>query len=521
MNSLYLRLLIVFSFIVIASSAQKLKFQVTDKFKIKDDGSGYFLKFGDTYLRYDIDYGHAQLGYIAKLKKVHYGISLFRYDANMQEVQKFSLDNEQKQLGPFRPYLIAFGNKLDIIYYKYMDDEDAVKMFVTQVDPNNLSIIKTIELFKYDQKNVGLFKMESVYDKNNVFVVASPSEEHVLIMQSNTAEVHSFIVDEDLSILKNSVFAVPSLKDLKWNSAFLDNEDNKYFSYEYKQDKDVLAGTVTDNNKDEPKPQPFKLNEGNFIPANIAFAGSQDGKHIYLYGNYRGNFNADYANKGVFLATVDNSALAINTPTLFAYPDDIKARSENMDFGYKKKGDIFLKDINYSLHQLNDETVALTGFLFYQSYVSTMKGTFATPHAGPIVAAFITSGKKAAFTIIPRDYSDEAASAPADIIPLVYHDKLVCLYADKEKNINNDFEKNPSGVKGGEDMSLAAAVFNKDGNLLSRSIIADKPGDNNYFILDGAVKLRDKLYMIPIGREKIGWGRPYFQYEKLGTLEIN
>src|SRR6266542_5105746 len=94
---------------------------------------GSIIRVNDNFIRYEVDYGHMQLAYTAKLNKVKYGINLYRYDNDMKEVQTLSLDDKQKDLGPFIPSFFTFGGKLHVLYYQYTND-NTIKFFLTQVN---------------------------------------------------------------------------------------------------------------------------------------------------------------------------------------------------------------------------------------------------------------------------------------------------------------------------------------------------------------------------------------------------
>jgi len=493
------------------SKAQEFNYTVTKEFAIKNDDMGSIIRVNDNFIRYEVDYGPMQLAYTAKLNKVKYGINLYRYDNDMKAVQTLSLDDKQKDLGPFIPSFFTFGGKLHVLYYQYTND-NTIKLFLTQVNPADLSITKKVEIFSFDQKNVGVFKIDNAISANHVYVSASPDKKSVLVAHGNSSAITTCIIDDQLNITHNSVVEIPALTRFSIVSLFLDNNNNKYFSYNYMENKENRRGILTDDNKGNTKFLEFKTGQPDYSANNLQFAGTKDNK-VYIYANYYG----DYLNEGLLLTTIDTATFQISNARLFPYPDDYKQRISKMDFGEKVKGKYSIRKVDYEFRELENGTLTFAGVPSYTVVSSGMKSTRFDDYAGPVMTVFISPDYKANFSMIPRSQKGTAASA---VMLATYNNNLVCVYADKEKNINSAMDDDPSTTKDAEDLVLGVAVFDSKGNIVRRTKIADKPGGNNYFITALSQKMTDKAFLIPIGRMRVNMVKYYFEFQKLAGVEI-
>src|SRR5262245_1113981 len=96
--------------ILIASSlhAQKIKFTLSDKFEFRqEEGQAY--KIGNSFYRMDLDMKGPQFAFTAKLSKATHAITLYKYDANMNQIKKLELEGGKKNFGPFTSRLINFN----------------------------------------------------------------------------------------------------------------------------------------------------------------------------------------------------------------------------------------------------------------------------------------------------------------------------------------------------------------------------------------------------------------------------
>lgn len=494
-------------------NAQEFNVSETKDFTIKNDDLGSFVKVGNNYIRYEIDYGPMQFAYTAKLKKVRYGVNLYRYDENMKEAQKVSLDNDKKGMGPFVPGFFGFAGKLYVLYYQFGDD-DVIKTFLAEVNPDNLTITKTVELFTFDQKNVGIFKIEDAIGSNKIFAIASPYKKKVLIAHCNSASISSCIIDEHLNITNNTFIQSQGKEKFAVASLFLDNNSTKYFAYNYAENKENRRGILTEDNKGAAKFQEFKTGESEHWANRLQFASSKDNNKVYVYANYYGN----YLDEGLLLTTINAATFEINKPTLFAYPEDYKKRINKLGFGADNKGTLSVRRVDYQVKELDNGTLAFAGVPSYTVATNYSRGMMYTEYAGPIMMVFVSPDNKANFSMIPRRQKGNIQTS--SIMLATYNDNLVCIYCDKEKNLSIGLKDDPSMSYDLQNVVLAAAVFDSDGNIIRRKKIADKPDGGNNFFNSANWQVTDRSFLIPIGRQRVNMVKYYIQLEKLATVEI-
>lgn len=508
-------LLLLATLLTLCSFAQNLSYSISPTFKIKDEAST-FIRAGNTVIRYEINSGPMQMAYTAKLARVRYDITLHKYDAKMQESETVKLGDDKTSFGPFRPYLFTYMGTLHVLYYQYLDG-DVIKLYLAQVSADALKISKTTELCSFNQKNVGIFNMADAIQSNKIRATASPDGTKVLVVHSNTEQIRTFLINEDLAVVKSVDMPTPDLKGFNLTSIMLDNNGNKYFAYDYTEDKENRRGLIIDNNNVKPKLQPYRLNQGGYDANSLSFAASQDGKQVYMYANYY----QDQQNEGIFLATISPENAEVSKAELYPYPDAFKEQLLNGDFANKRKGSITVNKIYYSFSTLSNGTITLNGVPSYSSSNTTSRGYSMTNYyAGPVVSVFISPQKKAVFTMIPRNLSASAAAGPHEALYIPMNDKLMCVYADKERNLDVGITDKPYTNTLASEMILIAATYDSNGTLLSRKKIADKPGSSNYFMLDENFSIGNRLFLLPVGRQRVSMVKYYTEYEQLATLEL-
>jgi len=144
------------------------------------------------------------MGFTMKLGKIHYTVNLHSYDAGMKELKKISLDDGKKTLGPFPPYVFVHNQKLEVIYYRYVEDQETMKLFLAQINPADLSV-ETKELLTIDQKNIGLFESEDALRQIKLFEKFSPDSSKILITNCNDKAIFSCVLDNQLNVTRSTV----------------------------------------------------------------------------------------------------------------------------------------------------------------------------------------------------------------------------------------------------------------------------------------------------------------------------
>jgi hypothetical protein len=480
--------------------AQEFSISNSPLFKEKSNYYDRYYKFGETYLRYSIETGPAQLAYTGTLRKVRFTINLESYDQDMKSVNKISLDDNKKGLGPFAPTAFILKNKLNVLYYRFVDDADIIKLYLAQIDPVTLTIEKTQEVFSIDQKNLWIIKTIDAITNNSTSVKFSADSSKILVTSFNKDNLYSCILDKELNITENTIIKNKVANDITMANAFVDNAGNKYYSYNYMPDKEFKRGIITESNKGgAAKFQDFKPIQ-EYAANDLFFAESKTGK-IYVYANYYG----DFLNEGIMLGTINPANFSIDKPQLFPYPDDFKQKMEKANFAEKQKGNLSVRRTDYTFYEFSDQTI---GFIGYPAYA-----TF----AGPITGVFIHTDRSAVFTMLPR-YT--YAGKPSVCFSQMYKDQILLLYCDEEKNLKADLEAAPKYTKHEVNEVLATAVMNTNGKITNRQKIADIPGEDDYYFLADAERLNKNTFLIPVGRQRVNMSSYYLEINKLTRAKI-
>ena len=271
-------------------------------------------KYGDKFCTDKTDWGKMQFGWAANLKKVRYGVEFFQYNDQLKEVKKLSIDNGKNDLGPFRPIVHYGKSAIFVLYFKFTED-DKIKIFVSKINPDELSVIATQEVTEYDQKNQAVWGTVKTIDDTQTKYIVSEDEKQAWIIHTSSKLILSTVIDGDLKVVQNTQFTPVELRDLAITSAHIGNDGNKMLAYKYKDEeiKDFdVRGLFFQPANQNGSFQIIKLPDGNF-PGHLKLKLSKDGRKLYLGGEYYGAEYVD-AGKGVLLGEVNMKAKSVSTP---------------------------------------------------------------------------------------------------------------------------------------------------------------------------------------------------------------
>lgn len=517
--------------------AQTATVTLSNKFELKDrglgDATGSTCRLGNFFYCMQYDYKSVQFAIYPRLNDKKYNISLYRYTADMNEVAKAALNKGKKEFGPFAPQAIILNNKLLLFYYHAQDD-GSVKLLVTTLEPETLTETGVKELYTMHVKNVSSFETDGVIAHNQLSLVLSPNQKELMVTQSgNTNEIFTCIINDNNAVVKPAVTIIKNnIQDMAIQNGFLDNQENKCLSYTYTINKLYKRGVLVLNNKGAEAFMDFNTGSKEWESNKLSFHLSNDNATLYVYANYYG----DYLDEGVLLSTLNLQQLTYGPVQFFAYADDIKEKLYKMGFGVKGKDTYTVKRVDYACTELDDGTLALTGYPSVTSSSMRMKPTImntntlpasGTNHttqyqtvdiaiAGPIINVFLKGGQSK-FGLLYRKQPDTETSG---YIPIAYKNKLVCIYCDSKKNLERGPDEKVKGKEQPSDMVLVKAVVAADGTVISREQIADTPFGSNYYYLDYNKQLTNTSYLIPIGRLRLNMARYYTQIVQWANVEV-
>jgi len=119
--------------------------------------------------------------------------------------------------------------------------------------------------------------------------------------------------------------------------------------------------------------------------------------------------------------------------------------------------------------------------------------------------------------MIPRK---QIISEASDCIYFAWKNNLVCIYNDREKNLQSNDARDVSSENNTGDLVLAEAVISSDGAVLSKKKIADKPQGGNSFFTGVPQRLSSTSYVIPLGRRRVNMMQYYTELTQWATLSI-
>ena len=502
--------------------AQNVTVKLSNKFSLRDRGltqkDGATFMWGNFFYCTETDYKGMQFAYTAKLEKVKYAVNIYKYDAEMKELQKASLPGGFS-LGPFPPSSILFNGKIVLVYYNVLE-KGAIQLMYSVVDPETLGMSAGKELYVISEKNVGLFKLGQVFTNNKLHLRVSPDSSKLLVVQAgNTNEMVACIINKDMEAGKAVISKVkPNMEDFTVQDAVMDNAGNKYFTYSFTEDKTIKNGVLIQNNNGKDAFLSFKSTQDGQDPGTLFVKLSRDNTKVYVFGASVGEF----LEEGVMLATVDAASLKLGKQQLFPYPQDLRERLYKNDFADKKHGNYSVKKAFYVYHEMADGTVVLTGYPInvvtgtHMGRNNLPAGTYSFYYAGPILNIFVKDGK-GRFGVVYRNQEMGHGSAPL-IVP--YGDKLLCIYYDSEKGLASDKPEHTDKRRDAGELVLAMAVLGNDGSLISRKKLLDRVG-SSVFMTNHQQSLTGNTYLVPVGHDRVNLTRYYTEVEQWATLEVN
>lgn len=416
---------------------------------------------------------------------------------------------------------------------RHKQDDGSIKLLLTTLDPETLAETGTKELYTIHEKNVSSFETDGVIARNQLSLVMSPNQKELLVTQSgNTSEIFTCIINSNNEVVKPKVTVVKNgFEDLTIQNGFVDNEENKCLSYTYTINKIYKRGVLVLNKKGAEAFMDFDTGSKMWESNKLSFHMSKDNSTLYVYANYYG----DYMDEGVLLSTVNLQQLKYGPVQFFAYADDIKEKLYKMGFGVKAKDKYTVKRVDYACTELDNGTLALTGYPSVTSSSMRMKPTIINTNtipasgsnmtryqtvditmAGPIINVFLKDGQSK-FGLLYRKQPDTETSG---YIPIAYKDKLVCIYCDSKKNLEAGQDEKVKGKDRPSDMVLVKAVIAANGTVISREQIADTPFGSNYYYLDYNKQLTNISYLIPIGRLRLNMARYYTEIVQWANVEV-
>jgi hypothetical protein len=500
---------------VIHVQAQELKMEFLPAGDIENDVESVH-KYGNKFYTDKTDWGKMQFAFSANLKKVKYGVDITQYDEQLNKLKKLSIDNGKNELGPFRPIVYYGSNAIYVTYFRFTED-DEIKIFVSKVNPDDLTVTATREVMAYDQKNQAVWGTVKTIGDTRTFYKVSEDEKQAWIIHASSKLILSTVIDADLKPVQKTESVPVELKDLEITGIHMGNDGNKVLVYKYK-DAAVkefdTRGLFFQPANENGAFQTIKLPAG-YFPGNLVLKLLKDGRKLYLGGEYYGE-EYDDAGKGVLLAEVNMKTQSFSTPVFYPYTAELKQRVFDLDFAVKSKGEIVFKDhhLNYEVNEMENGTVVLSSDMFVTSGSMEHQVGF----RGPVVHVFIKPGANASMTLIPK----KQGASYTGFSNYIFKDKLICLYVDIPKFQEKELEDKQIGlVRNLGGLVPVANVYDAEGKLISRKMVLEsRKGIKGSIETEFGSKIGDNKFVFLVTSLKANMVKAYTSVNQLCFLQI-
>ena len=432
-------------------------------------------------------------------------VTIHKYEANGDEISLIKPENGKQEFGPILPVTIEFNKKILLFYFKNSDN-DALKLFVSELDKNDLSLLNTKEVCTYGQHNADVLPSKKGILIQQFLRLSADKMKLLLVVPVYKDELFTCVFSSDMSVLRKKVSQIEIKEYLMISEALVENTGNNIIVFKdfvmpghsngmfIPSFKAILLQKV--NNSELLIDVKSLEEEHRLVDAHLGL--SIHSSKTVLFGDYlEKNWGA-----GIWATDIETENLKINKPLLIPYPEDFAKRVYHVGFGDRNGDKYGLETVDYELVEFENGDLAVCGSptnkgLNGEFFMNTGRGISlaASIYSGPIMVTFISSNKKQnVFTMIPR-YISSSSGSKGIYVP--YKNKLIVLYNDFEKNINGELIDDDVHQKKKGDLSLAYATILKDGTIEGRKILEEWSSKSEFYRTKNANIISDRKILIP------------------------
>lgn len=481
-----------------------------------------------------------------KLYDIKFGVSISKYDRDMNEIGRFDLENGEKLFGPLEPELFLLNNRLCLAYFQNDGNNSSFSLYLAFVNDNDLTIKSPKKICSIQQKNVGIFKLESVIEGGLFYFAKSPDHATMhVVCKTSPNSMQLFVIDSSLEILhQHTVHTANSEYDV--TSAILTNNGFECLLLESKEERKAICITPQGKSTD------IRLNGyGNLSPHQTSARLSRDGKRIFICSSTTLSGEDDTHCNGLLLWQLDCNTAKLSKPQAYEFPPEVLETISEKGGGGRHRKEYFIYNFRPDVIELDNGEIVILGSPANESVSSTAEPTWdrnknmstrqvltTTIEVGPVVTFFPgKDGKTFEYVAIPRkiQLSRSAHSGSGSIqfvqslsvslsfsnfIATPIGDEIVVLYDDDENNLNNeDLEKLVTGRKPGN-LVLAEATIGKDKKLQYRKQIGKNLKGTYTYYLGNAIPTSSSSIIFPAGKQGSGFNARKIFYSNWCFLDI-
>lgn len=438
-----------------------------------------------------------QLAYTARLNAQKHALIIHKFDAQHKEIATNKLENGDREFGPIPSLSLEFSNHILLIYFRY-SDKDSMKLYVSEIDKDNLSLKNTVHLYSYSQRNMGLMGMMTSFPPEIITRISPDSGKLLIAYSTSKNELFSCVLNDKLILLKKktSKNIIPAGTEI--TNAFLENSGSSEIVFTQKNAAFGFAtvhGILVQRLDNQERYLTYNMIGGNSTPENLNFKYSASNSKLYVFGDYA----AEAQMNGVWIAELESQNYKISKPLVFPYPEEFKKRIYQTGFGRRKRDDYSVYGVNYELVEYVNGDIALCGHpekkLEGEKYISYF--------AGPVIVSFIDKNRKqSVFSMIPRNHHLMAGSKG---VYVPYQDKMIVFYNDYEKNFKGELTDESVDrirVNAVKEVSFGYAVIKKDGTVEERKLLTEGISRFVFFNTSRALWISDKRLQVPSSSEE-------------------
>ena len=521
-------------FVSISSGAfcQHSKMTVSDDFKTSEKGytdqtvthsiyhNNYF------YTATNSGIGGNYKWAFTKLYDLKYIVSISKFDKNEQKVKDIELENGERIFGPLAPELILLNNKLCLVYFKN-DTKTSFDLYLSMIDEDNLTLKEPKKLCTIQQENVGVFKMESVVNSNQVYLTHSADGAKAFVACKTSANtILTFVLDNQLNIVKQT--SLRTNEGFEIGSAVLTNDNVECLLLNSEQDTKLMC-IGADGKKTENK----LIASGNLFPFNTNASIAGNGKSIYVYSTTVTGPEDKHCN-GLLFSQLDCNTLKLSKPLAYEFTPELMETICKKGGGSKHKKEFWMYNFKPDLMELDNGNLVILGSPEQLSTTSSTRASSTditktkevmttTLDVGPVLSFYLNkAGKTFDCIIIPRKLSlAKYSSSGSGTIQMVQaprisrtygsfsatrlSDEIAIIYNDGEKNLTRSEDEKVAEEASSKDLVLAEALINKDKKLEYRKQIAKNLSGRYTYFLGNTIPTSSSSVIFPIGKEGQGF----------------
>ena len=450
------------------------------------------VKYGNRY--YGVtNTARSKMGWTLKLEKIKYSNKLLAYDETVSLYKETEIEGGKEAFGPFSSFLEVINDKLYYISYNYTESK-GIEISAAEIDTISLKPGPLKKIITIDQKNVGLFKIMSLYSSYDFVVKVSPDKSKFLFLWIPGVNESFFftVTDNKLNKLNSVSGSIQNATELLLNNCIIDNAGNFFMGYKYERKDKYYSGLFTSING-VTKEVPITLNESR--PHDVYVSAGLADDHVRVYGTYSDD---DYYITGGFSCTVDKKSLIVKSLLQKPIPEammnkfgkDLYAKTKKKDYGV-------YPEIYFVTKDLDDGNIIMAGDLLrYQT-----RGANAPPSRvyGPSLIMSISKND----IHISRLPKPEEMGGGNNFYLHKWGSKAILLYADLEDNISKTIDEGEvTHFTSRKKNVVVAAVVENDGRISRKILNPDTPG-TFYFDPSFAESIADDAILMGLGKDKV------------------